>query len=325
MDFKKYSSIENSYRTKFINKIEEEIDSKTIYMVTEKVHGSNFSFYYDGTDFKVAKRSGFIEDFSTFFDCGSVVEKYKDKVIQMYENLGSPVEIVVYGELYGGRYGHLDVKQLGEKSVQKGVDYCPHKDFICFDVKVNGQLLNMKVAHANLDKVGIPRLKILQTGTLHECLGHPNKFQTTIPDLHGLPEIEGNVCEGVVIKPIDPLFLYDRTRVIIKNKNEKFAEKQKEKRPPKAIDPEIEIMKENIKLYINENRLRAVLSKMGTITKEDFGKIIKEFSADVLEDLKKDEHHFEDKDKLKSATKSIGQLCASFIRKHFLNIIDGEF
>lgn len=42
--FKKYNSIENSYRQKFLNYIVEQGKAAGEWTVSEKVHGANFSF-----------------------------------------------------------------------------------------------------------------------------------------------------------------------------------------------------------------------------------------------------------------------------------------
>lgn len=44
---------------------------------------------------------------------------------------------------------------------------------------------------------------------------------------------------------------------------------------------------EEIAKYITENRLNNVVSKIGTITQKDFGKLLGLYSKDVLEEFKK--------------------------------------
>ena len=65
--FTKFPSLENTYRQKEIDKILM-MNIKDKWVVTEKVHGANFSFwvYKDSdsgkVDIKCAKRSGWIEE-----------------------------------------------------------------------------------------------------------------------------------------------------------------------------------------------------------------------------------------------------------------------
>jgi hypothetical protein len=62
MGFKKYNSIENSYREKFLEKIKSIVPPTEKWVVTEKIHGSNFSFIYDVENLTCAKRTGLINE-----------------------------------------------------------------------------------------------------------------------------------------------------------------------------------------------------------------------------------------------------------------------
>ncbi|MBW2739846.1 MAG: hypothetical protein JRE64_13595, partial [Deltaproteobacteria bacterium] len=62
MRFRKYFDIENSYRKKFLDILAVEKLDKGEFVVQEKAHGANLSFWYDGKDLKSAKRSSFIQD-----------------------------------------------------------------------------------------------------------------------------------------------------------------------------------------------------------------------------------------------------------------------
>jgi len=336
MEFKKYSSIENSYRTKFINKIKESgYDSQT-YIVQEKVHGANLSFWIDENSIKVAKRSGFIEEEEKFFNYKKVLSKYEKGLRDLHSNICGifhrPIEdttVVVYGELYGGHYPHKDVEASGDSSVQKGVFYNPEQDFIGFDIVVDGRLLSVQDVNGFLYNNGIPFCETLYSGTLDECLEHSNTFNTMIPVRLGLPELEDNTCEGTIIKPITPLFVYDGTRVIIKNKNEKFTEKEHKPKAPKPELPDnIKSLIDEGASYIIENRLRNVLSKIGVVTDKDFGKLMGLMNKDVIEDFRKDkseELDALDKKDSKLIYKQLNSKVASLIRPNFANIVDGEF
>lgn len=68
LNFKKYSSIENSYSKEFIERLVMEMPADSEYVVQEKVHGTNSSFLCDGTDVIFAKRSAPIEPDEEFKD-----------------------------------------------------------------------------------------------------------------------------------------------------------------------------------------------------------------------------------------------------------------
>jgi len=323
-NFKKYSSIENSYRLKFVNQIREKY-SQEKYIVQEKIHGANFSFCITHTGIKCAKRSTFLAEKENFYNSKKVLNKYKNQLEQLYvENFNENDEVVIYGEIYGGSYPHKDVLSTRDKKVQSGVFYAPDGDFIAFDMLVNGTFLSILEMNRLLDSVQIPRSEILFEGTFEECLEFPNKFLTTLPSKKGLPLIENNFCEGVVIKPNQPLFLENGYRVIVKNKHEAFREDNGSKvKPPTNISPISSELIEKAVPYINENRLRAVISKIGTLTKKDFGKLVGLLVKDVMEDLGKDFEieEIEDKEVAKFLNKEVG----NFIRPYFINIIDGNF
>ena len=57
-------------------------------------------------------------------------------------------------------------------------------------------------------------------GLLDDCLAYPHVFPTAIPAELGLPPIEGNLCEGIIINPLTPIILPDDTRVAVKMKRE---------------------------------------------------------------------------------------------------------
>ena len=50
IEFKKYSSIENSFYKDYVNDVIEQVSSDVKWVVQEKVHGTNTSFLCDGHD-----------------------------------------------------------------------------------------------------------------------------------------------------------------------------------------------------------------------------------------------------------------------------------
>jgi len=81
MKFTKYSSIENTYRKKEIEKIYINgfADNKIKWIVTEKIHGANFSFISDGKKVIAAKRTSILNnnELSKFYDADIMMEKYE--------------------------------------------------------------------------------------------------------------------------------------------------------------------------------------------------------------------------------------------------------
>lgn len=86
---------------------------ETNWVVTEKIHGANFSFHTDGKLVHVARRRGFIRDDERFFDyrTGKFMKTHPDKVRKIYALVTKKLkkkaieQVSVYGELFGGNYG----------------------------------------------------------------------------------------------------------------------------------------------------------------------------------------------------------------------------
>jgi len=335
MKFMKYPDIENSYRKIFLEKISEYGFDEGEFVVQEKAHGANLSFWYDGAEMKCGKRSSFIKD--NFYDFEKVAEKYKKYMTQLYDTLktdGHSFDILtLYGELIGGTYPHDDIKKdTSSTRIQKGIFYTPHNEFYAIDMSLDGKLQDVDTFNTYMEKLGFLYAKPIFRGSFEDCLKHSNKFQSYVSSWLGLPEIPDNCCEGVVIKPITPKFFGNGDRMVLKNKNEKWAEKaQKKKRPvkqkPVISDTAIELW-QKLEQYITENRLRNVISKIGKIEKSDFGKLMAAFSQDILADFLKDhESDFNtiEKNEKKYVRRQLSSACSSMIRKDILNIVDGTF
>lgn len=342
MKFTKYTSIENAYRQKAVFNIQQYFPNET-FVVQEKIHGANFAIYVDKDGVKYAKRSGFIQNLQSFYRADIIAEKYEEKVKKLYNQLLEDYKIVseqqgvpffeptlsIHGEIYGGSYPHKDVEAVkGIKSVQKGVFYSPDIEFVAFDMKVDGEYVDIETMNSTLDRFEIPRLNILKEGTLQECLEYPNAFNS---NLHDLPELENNTCEGVVIKSVSPLYDPRGNRAILKNKNAKWSEKSKKVKTNtiKEIDPKIREIAETAISYVTENRLRNVISKVGPITevKTAFGKLMKPMNLDVIEEFTKENPEFETIEKAdqKLLTKIINEQIGTLIRNNLFNIVDGNF
>jgi len=343
LKFKRYNSIENTYQTKTINTIVEQGKSQGTWVVEEKVHGANFSIWFDGNEFRCAKKSGFIKEDENFFNYKYAFEKYKENVRNLFNHLKTKDNtiktVVVFGELFGGNYPHEDVENGDHSSVQKGLFYSPLNDFYAFDIKIGYtdiaeefEFQNVDVCNELFEEFGFFYARPLFEGTLEECLNFNNLYITLIPKWLGLPEIENNNCEGNVIKPKEVKFFWTGSRIILKNKNEKFSEKKNNNRATikkvVEISDEANLVLSNAITFVTENRLRNVISHVGEIGEKEFGKLMNLLNKDTFEDFLK-EHKEEfiklDKNESKIITKRIGQENANIIRDNFIKIVNGEF
>ncbi len=302
MEFKKYNSIENSYQLDFLNEIREQGLYDQEFVVQEKVHGANICFITDGKQIQSAKRTELISDEEDFYNSKSVKKRYESKIIELFKLITQMFDevnqITIFGELFGGAYPHTDVAKVEKATlVQKGIYYSPDNDFYAFDILINAdQYLDTYTVSSLFETVGFLHAKTLFKGSLDDCLQYPNDFQSQISKLLGLPNLKKNTCEGVVIRPVRPCFFRNGARVLVKNKNEKWNENNNyiDKEILKSIlskedslSDDAQMLCEEITKYITENRLNNVVSKIGTITQKDFGKLLGLYSKDVLEEFQK--------------------------------------
>lgn len=336
MHFSKYSDMENAYRTNTINKFVEHGVTSGVWQVEEKVHGSNFSIWYDGTDIRCARRSAFLGVDETFNNYQYVVAPLIEKVKSIWSEFPQAGHITLFGEIFGGNYPHPDVEKIkGRTKIQDGVYYTPDNMFYLFDIEVDDKVIDLTVVERISEQYGFFYAKPLFRGTFQECMEYPNDQQSKIAEWLGLPAIEGNIREGVVIKPVEPKYLPNGNRVFLKNKNEKWSEKTHKPKLPKEkieLSELAERILEECSAYFCENRLKNVLSKLGPVTDKDFGKIMKDFQEDAYKDFSKDhegESEYDisllDKKEAKVVHKRLCSIGSGLIRSNFVNIIDGIF
>ncbi len=355
MKFKEYSSIENVERTKEINTIIQQGHTAGEWVVTEKIHGANFSFWVTDTDIRCAKRTDWLGEGSSFFNYQDVRDSLAEALRKMYHDIKAHLMpnlcgMTVYGELFGGHYPHKDVERAYmAQMVQKGVYYHPGNKFAAFDIVLHETVESGDddVKHTVMDHdfvydtcaaYGIPHAPVLFRGSFEDCMKYSNEFQSYVPAMFGLPALEDNLAEGVVLKPAQPRFFWGGGRVMLKNKNAKWSEKAKKQKPNKDVNKENKFeftpseqaqdLIDEILTYVTENRLRNVLSKMEQVTDRHFGMIVGNMNRDIMDEFLKDfKERFvglEDKER-KLITKRMGHEVMTLVRKHFVNILDGQF
>jgi Rnl2 family RNA ligase len=332
MEFKKYSSIENADQKKVVEQIIVQGFENETYIVQEKVHGANFSFLTDGKIIKIAKRTDLVEDDEPFYNVRAVAEKYTQKVLHLFEEakilFPELHTLAIFGELFGGLFTHPEIlKDKKAVTVQKGVQYSPENDFYAFDIKIDASYyLDVELANELFEKSDFFYAKTLFKGSLMDALQFPNAFDSTISEQLGLPKLTNNICEGTIIRPLHTKFFHNGSRLILKNKNEKWAEKERVKRvrttPEKtALSAEAQNVWNEIETYITSNRLNAVLSKIGSFTPQITGKLTGLMGQDVLTDFLKD--HSEpfytlEKTEQKIITKDMNSCIVNLIKKDFM-------
>lgn len=314
--FQKYNSIENTYQKEFLDRIKGHGFWEKEYVIQEKAHGSNLSYRTnDGINFTAAKRTGNISPEEVFYNYDVILEDLKPQFGRVWTKLMKKYfdleQMTIFGEIIGGDYPHIDVEENKKAiRVQKGIYYSPGNQFYIFDILVNNnKYINTLELNEYLEEENLLHANTLFKGKIAECLDYPNNFESTIPVLLGLPPLKHNVCEGVVIRPVNTSYFNNGVRVILKNKNNKWSENKKFnksiKKEEKLTDKTLKLQ-EAIQTYVTENRLNNVISKIGEVRPQDYGRVLGMFNKDIVESFINDYHQYTDdleKKELKLITK----------------------
>ena len=331
MKFKKYGSIENYYRQKTINHILESDLCSGEWVQLLKIHGANYSFSCDGAEVKRGKRSSFLGDEKFYGDHNF---DYSENVMDLFyylEKIFNCSVITVYGEIFGGVYNHPDVPKIaGFTKVQQQIHYCPENRFACFDIEVDGKPLWWDDVVRFCEMFKIPLVPELARGYFADLVQADVVFPDPLHKEFGLPTIENNDAEGWVLKPVQERRFYNEERVILKGRNPKFSDQNKVKKTPNitVLSDAGNIMKDVLISFINENRLKNVISHGDTITQKDFGKLMGLLSQDAFSDFLKDyKEPFEllELKEQNQVKKLMNKEAGDVIRPNFVDIIDGEF
>lgn len=298
MTFRKYNSIDNSYRTRTINDIRKTPWAEGFWCITEKIHGTNMTWIFnrDGT-VEIAKRSGVIpeDELVSFFRADLALKNAKEYVVSIGEMLTNPRHddweaIRIVGEWYGG--GCTNTPR-----VQAEVDYGDTLRFAAFDIfvdKMDGtsEIYDVPDFLELTEYYGIPIAPIIAYGiTFDEALAFDvENFHTTIGPVNGL-------AEGVVIKPHIASSLPNGKRIILKKKHSKFKEKdsstkvRKERKPIEFDGDNMVEIYEALDGYFTHSRYDNMIGNLGE--GEKMPTYIKYFVDDVLKSLRED---LEDRD-----------------------------
>uniref|UniRef100_A0A6C0EMR5 RNA ligase domain-containing protein n=1 Tax=viral metagenome TaxID=1070528 RepID=A0A6C0EMR5_9ZZZZ len=289
--------------------------------VLEKVHGANFSFTTDGVEVIPAKRTSFLRDFKTFYNCKNLVEKIVPRIQEIFNMYDQATSITVYGELFGGHYEGM---KLQCQMIQKGVQYCPHHEFMAYDILIvnkdgSTRFENYHKAIELFKNVGLFYADILFEGSMDECLkwsADHNADSSTIPARLGLDELKENVREGHVLKPIDPAFTIKNVAIVLKDKNDKFKEKSSVKKnyTDFSLTPELQNLVDDALSYVTETRWDGLISKHGPPQgRKEIGQYIGLLAKDVMTDFHKDNDLSLGASQKKQLSKEVNQACRKLV------------
>lgn len=300
MEFRKYNSLEN-VKQKLVTQIENHGYANEIYVVTEKIHGANFGIHLDNRtgEVKFSRRGDFLEEGENFYGFGGVLKAQLElAIIALGLKFPQMSTIRVYGELFGGKLeGHEALIPENVVNVQKEVQYSPNNEFMAFELVLNDMPQSFATVMDVLPNTGIKVVPVIGLAQdIYSALELPNDDNSIVPSVLGYEGPEENTKEGNVIVPWKSvLYFGNGKRVAIKNKNEKFSEKDTTKKVQKPVDlsEEATATLSLMVTYLTENRLSNVLSKevADNLTGKDFGRIMGLLIQDAYEDFESDNGH----------------------------------
>lgn len=328
MYFKRWISIENHYRDKFINMFflqhYDDLIRET-FVVTEKVDGANFSIIVkkNGEVF-FAKRSGIIGTGDNFYSYQEAMEDQNVQDLIKFAQefcIDKQVNLQFIGELFG-------------QGVQKRIQYGDHKQWRMFgiyavleedkrvlsrfDVLAMHDYIKNSLG-ATIIKVTVPTLETFTISSQNDFVDKINALDIRrdslyTPDGYDKP----NLMEGVVVRPFHhDYFSPVGEMFIIKKKNPEYLDnpKTKEKKEAVHVSEEITNILHALQDYVNENRSQDLFSKFGEIERpSEIGKYIGLYYEDIINDYEKDN----------VSLKSLDKKDRSFVNKSLNKIIVGE-
>lgn len=242
--FGAFPSISGTRSADHLRKIAPDVCASGEWIGVEKVHGSNFSVTYseESESVQFGSRTQYLTN--SFFGHVTVMQPYLPSLLALARHFRATrhgVRVQVFGELFGGHYPGVGGSAGAAVQMVNAVHYCPQVDFKAFDVFVAGEPINRDEMLALFVQHSVPHLKPRARGTLAELLAMDPAFESEVYREYGLPAIDGNKAEGMVLQPVVPLTVLDDdepVRVMLKHKNETHTERTvKSAKAPKPAAP----------------------------------------------------------------------------------------
>jgi hypothetical protein len=251
-----YLHIDNLYKNRTI------LQFPTLYAL-EKVHGTSAHITWANRMPMFFSGGAKQEQFVALFDIPALTMKL--------ESVFGGKTAVVYGEAYGGKL---------QAMAKKG--YGPDLKFIVFDVKIDGEWMDVPIACGIAFDLGLEFVPYSIIGnSLAEIDAERDKDSyVAVARGFGL----GYIREGVVLRPQGECVDYRGNRVIAKHKRPEFTEHKKHR----EIDPANKMAYDNAQLaaedWVTEMRMSHVLDSVLMAeppTMEATSAVIKAMIADV--------------------------------------------
>jgi Rnl2 family RNA ligase len=176
------------------------------WIATEKIHGANFVVGVTADGVWFGKRKAWLAPAEPFLGWQLIASELAGAAREVFRRLDRP-QVVLYGELFGGAYPHPEVPAApGLQPVQTGVWYAPDLRWAPFDVLVaaddhdDGELLPFSEVEELVASAGLLTPPVVGRGRLADLEMLPVRAATRVPAALGLPALDENVGEGLVLK-----------------------------------------------------------------------------------------------------------------------------
>ena len=278
--FIKWPKIENIYNLD-TRKLEVLKKLNTLWVVTEKIDGTNFSLSITETNYKVGRRNDYLENGTSFYNIFNNIYKLENliNITQKYIKESSNINRIIYFGEYFGNYVINRIYYGDNYRFRIFGKYVEYKDntgeWIAF------KFIYRDFYNNDLDNLLIPVFGIYDS--IKDAFSVPTTRITSLYE----DENHGDIIEGVVIMPFDISPINGDYSYIIKNKNSMFLEKTISSNKLQVTNIELEDLRNKFKEYCTESRMVSVFSKLGMPLNgtSDASMYIKEWLQDAYEDF----------------------------------------
>lgn len=288
MKFEKYQSLVNESMKNVGGFLRNSEVMASPAVVTEKIHGANFSVYLKKGAINFASRSQMLCPETNFMNCQRYFTPEKVKaLVEFWDSL--PVsdnsELRFIGEIYGG----LDI--AGIKPVQREVHYSGDISFKVFQIQVVGmsQQEEEEVYNYNWDSIetlcgnfGLETVPVIAKGVTFE---EAYKLSTAVNSL--LSDKEDNLCEGFCIRIENPVV--GAEPLVFKKRNTDFLESKGTVKAVQNTAEQTQLGMEamaRLGSFVTPQRVSNVNSHHGYQSLKDFSNLMLMVIEDVLNEYK---------------------------------------
>ena len=221
------------------------LNFKSVYAL-EKIHGTSAYISFLGSSIIFSPGGASYKEFRELFN--------EEKLTSSYQKLGvsKGMVVAIYGEAYGG-------KEQGMRKV-----YGDKLKFICFEVKFNDSWLNVPSAESLVKSLGLDFVHYDKVETNMAMLNELIESSSPQGILNGMPP---HIREGIVLRPLEELYLSNGKRIIAKYKSDNFKPNTKKEKTQRelALHTACEAVSQEI---VTWGRLLRVIKKLKSVYKE---------------------------------------------------------